>query len=359
MRIILLTQDISLQGGVANFFNVIKDKFRFPVDYFFTGSRHPSESSARTLFRFISDYYRYVQKVRSYDLVHLNTSLKIKSFVRDGLFLLLSGLYGKKCLLFIHGWDKHFEQKLEKYFLWLYKLLYFRADCILVLSSEFRSKLQEWGFDKPVFLFTTVVDDQLLNGFGEEQIRAKFLHPKDHLDILFLARLEKEKGVYILLDAFAGLQKSYPHLRLTIAGDGSEYDNARRYAEEQDIVNVVFPGIVQGREKKALLQKADIFCFPSYYGEGMPTNVLEALAFGLPVVTRAVGGLLDFFENGKMGYMTDSRDPEEFARLMKTFIEDDKLRQQTALYNHRYASTHFLASRVVAELEKVYREITE
>lgn len=46
----------------------------------------------------------------------------------------------------------------------------------------------------------------------------------------------------------------------------------------------------------------------------MPTVVLEAMAFGLPVVTRAVGGLCDFFEDGKMGRITNSMNPMDYAK---------------------------------------------
>lgn len=49
----------------------------------------------------------------------------------------------------------------------------------------------------------------------------------------------------------------------------------------------------------------DIFFFP-FYGEGMPISVLEAMAFSMPVITRNVGGIKDFFINGEMGFCTDS-----------------------------------------------------
>ncbi len=69
------------------------------------------------------------------------------------------------------------------------------------------------------------------------------------------------------------------------------------------------------------------------YTEGMPTVVLEAMIFGLPIFTRKVGGLIDFFENGKMGYISSSLDPVVFAEAMKPYIESSAKMKSVSLYN--------------------------
>lgn len=89
----------------------------------------------------------------------------------------------------------------------------------------------------------------------------------------------------------------------------------------------------------------------------MPSSVLEAMAFGLPVITRPVGGLKDFFEDGKMGFITESKAPEAFADLMEKLITDCDDRKKIARYNQRYAREHFMASKVAKRIENIYREI--
>ena len=91
----------------------------------------------------------------------------------------------------------------------------------------------------------------------------------------------------------------------------------------------------------------------------MPTVVLEAMAFGLPVFTRNVGGLPDFFENGKMGYITDSLNAEDFAKALIPYIENTQLTQQVSHYNARYAKEHFMASRVAKELELLIKNYSK
>ncbi len=75
-----------------------------------------------------------------------------------------------------------------------------------------------------------------------------------------------------------------------------------------------FLGHVSGAAKTQAFRAADIYLFTSL-AEGMPNSVLEAMAFGLPIVTRPVGGIRDFFEDGRMGYATDSLDSGDYTEL--------------------------------------------
>jgi len=82
-----------------------------------------------------------------------------------------------------------------------------------------------------------------------------------------------------------------------------------------------------------------------------------AVAFGLPIVTRPVGGICDFFENGKMGFITESKAPEVFADLMEKLITDCDGRKKIARYNQRYAKEHFMALQVAKRIESIYQKV--
>ena len=171
---------------------------------------------------------------------------------------------------------------------------------------------------------------------------------------MFLSRVEKAKGVYEVIDTFALLKNRHRDLTLTVVGGGSELDRLERYANEKNVEGVTFMGEKNGSERIKAYKNADLFFFPSH-GEGMPTVVLEAMAFGLPVVTRYVGGLCDFFEDGKMGRITASKDPHEFADMIETFLHDEEHTKQVSLYNHEYALQHFMASKVGVKIEELIK----
>ena len=102
--------------------------------------------------------------------------------------------------------------------------------------------------------------------------------------------------------------------------------------------------------------RSHVFILPTYHGEGMPHSVLEAMGFGIPVITRPVGGVIDFFEHGKMGFITESKDPVVLAELIETLVDDAELRREMAIYNFKYTQQRFLSSIVAKRLERIYKD---
>ena len=108
------------------------------------------------------------------------------------------------------------------------------------------------------------------------------------------------------------------------------------------------------------LSGADIYLLPTYHGEGMPTSILEAMAFGLVVITRPVGGLNDFFENGKMGLIVESKKSGDFERAIRRILEADADEISTiSKYNMEYAAQKFYASKVAKRLLQIFSDLQQ
>jgi len=122
--------------------------------------------------------------------------------------------------------------------------------------------------------------------------------------------------------------------------------------------DVTFTGHVAGEKKCAVFRRADVYFFPSH-SEGLPISVLEAITYGLPVVTSKVGGLTDFFLDGQMGFMRQTRDPAEFASILERIICDRPLAARIRAFNHQYAADHFTGSRIAGGLERIYQAVLE
>jgi glycosyltransferase involved in cell wall biosynthesis len=110
--------------------------------------------------------------------------------------------------------------------------------------------------------------------------------------ILFLSRLDRKKGLEVLLEAFAHLRTGEPDVRLLVAGDGEPayVESLRRRAEILGIGDsVVWAGFLDGGAKMAALQGARVYCLPSY-SENFGIAAVEAMACGIPCVfTPGVG----------------------------------------------------------------------
>ena len=90
----------------------------------------------------------------------------------------------------------------------------------------------------------------------------------------------------------------------------------------------------------------------------MSSVVLEAMAYGLPVVSRAVGGVVDFFQSPRMGALTDSTDPAEFATLIEGFVDRDQ-RLEAGRFNMEFAARFFTAPAVARRLERLVFEVAQ
>ena len=129
-------------------------------------------------------------------------------------------------------------------------------------------------------------------------------------EILFVGRLSKDKRVEPIIRAVEGMGKAGfgeegsgmdgSEIRLTIVGDGEEYHNLIPYAGER----IRFVGAVPPKEVKEYMQNSDILVMNSSF-EGVPMTILEAISYGLPVVSTNVGGIGEALHFGQDSEETD------------------------------------------------------
>lgn len=344
MKILINTPDLSLAGGVANHYKGLLPYWSAIVHYNYVGGRKGIPGPLILPFDYVK--FIFLCLFGKYDVILLNPSLNKTAIARDAVFLKIATLFKKKCWVFWHGWDRKEEIKITanpKKFYNQFK----HANGFLLLAKEFVGKLNQWGINAPIHLTSTKVDDKLLANFD---ITTKQYQP---FNLLFLARLEKEKGIYTTLEVYETLLKKYPNINLFIAGSGNESQQARAWVQKKNLSNVHFLGNISGKELITTFINCTLYILPTTHGEGMPTSVLEAMAFGLPVITRPVGGLNDFFENNKMGYLLESLEPNAYAEKISHLIENPELVQQMSEYNHHYAKKYFMASKVAKQIEKI------
>jgi Glycosyltransferase len=358
MNVLILHKPFNEQGGVGGLFYSLKKHLPDNIDSLEIGSRE-NEKLFSMVLRFVKDniVFMCLIKKKHYDLIHLNLIFDFKSSVREGLFLLLAKNRCKKIIIYIHGWDDKYENKLNGLRRWIFCKVFGLCDLFIVLDKKRGATLRAWAFEQPMKLQFTAVDNDLLNGFDNTRaiIHRQSIQP---FKILFLSRILKEKGIYETIDAISIIQKKGRiSLGLIVAGDGQELEKAKQYAFEKKIEHLKFTGYVRGNEKIDQFKDAFLYIFPSSYGEGMPISVLEAMAFGLPVITRFVGGLGDFFQNGKHGFITESLAPEQFAGYIEKLCQDRTLYEEISRFNYNYAQQHLMASRVAEELLGIYSSL--
>lgn len=148
--------------------------------------------------------------------------------------------------------------------------------------------------------------------------------------VLYLAHCTREKGLF---DAVAsvrlandrlGEQRSPLRLRLVVAGNFVVPEERTEF--ERELVDsrlestVRYAGFVGGADKTRVLREADLFCFPTYYqNENQPVNLIEAMAFGLPIISTRWRSLPELFPAGYAG-LVEIRAPDQIASALLTLL---------------------------------------
>jgi len=212
-------------------------------------------------------------------------------------------------IMHIPGYPKAANAK-EKIYKTLLKF-FIKPDSSKAKAIRVINKNQAPGFlikagvakDKLIYIPAFYID---LNIFQPLGIAKKY-------DLVFTARLEKNKGITLLLRAISNIKVQIPNVRLLIIGSGPLKAKLQDYVKRNDLGrNVFFSGWLGTADNVALAyNSAKIFINPSF-NEGGPRVVLEAMACGLPVITTRVGLMPDIIKDGENGLFT-GWEPQEIA----------------------------------------------
>jgi glycosyltransferase involved in cell wall biosynthesis len=111
--------------------------------------------------------------------------------------------------------------------------------------------------------------------------------------ILYLGRIEKTKGIYTLLNAM----KLLPEIKLKVVGIGNELNSAIEYASAKNLQNVSFEGAKWGNDLAPIIKKCSFVIVPSEWYEVSPYAILDAYAYGKPVIASNIGGIPEVVDN--------------------------------------------------------------
>lgn len=199
------------------------------------------------------------------------------------------------------------------------------CEVIVANSEAVRNDYIAWsGIDaERITVVPNGVDIQGLMARPWEDVRAIHGIPPNEKIVLNVARLTREKGQEFLIRSFAEVLGRGYAATLVIVGHGSFESTLRQLAEDLNLTErVVFAG--RQADTQSYYREADVFCLSSVI-EGMPNVVLEALAFGLPVVATRAGGTAEVIVDGETGLLVDSGDLEGLTSALSRVIGDSGL----------------------------------
>jgi glycosyltransferase involved in cell wall biosynthesis len=269
------------------------------------------------------------------------------------IFSFLNQFRGARVISF-HGADLSDEFDAESY-----APLWNHAELFLCRSQSLRAQLLVKGCpaDRVRLNYTGVPVPSEFAGR-----RLPDWHKKEPVRLLQACRFIQKKGLDATLRAIRLLKDKAIPVSLTLAGEGPEESSLRALARELDIADqVVFTGFLAREQLEEAYRRHHLFVHPSRTTpegdrEGIPNSVLEAMAYGLPVVSTRHSGIPEAITDGQDGLLVERPDPSTLAAAVRHLIENPSLYERLSSNAHDTVLKRFSLAANAAALEALYHE---
>lgn len=178
----------------------------------------------------------------------------------------------------------------------------------------------------------------------------------EKINILFLGRIEKRKGLIYLLKSYKILKKKYPNIRLIVVGSGEKEGKCKKFVKKSKLADVNFVGRVSDKEKIMYYNTADIFCSPAIYGESFGIVLLEAMACGKPIVAYANKGYKEVLKGKAKKFLAKPKDVNELAKKLEILIKNEELRREMGEFGKKEVKKYSWQI-VGGQIEDFYKKV--
>lgn len=295
----------------------------------------------------IKAYCQFCACLKKYDIIHIHMAAQA-SFNRKSIFIRKAFKSGKKIIIHCHAADfddyflKQVDGKKQKVIRYIFSL----ADKVITLSEEWADFYGKniCTPEKVVVVHNAVIIP--------DYIKADY---SNH-NILFLGRLGKRKGIYDLLEVIPEILKVVPDSMFYLGGDG-DIEQCKYIAINKGFTDhVKFLGWVRGDNKEKYFKNCSIFVLPSYQ-EGMPMSVLEAMSYGLAVISTNAGGIPQIIESNINGLRFEAGDVKALQSDIIALLTNKTKKRQYGYKGYETINREFNIVKNINRLVELYWQL--
>ncbi|OCA88294.1 glycosyl transferase [Bacillus sp. FJAT-27225] len=301
--------------------------------------------------------YKALKKIietTHFDLIHCHTPM---GGVIGRLAARSARKKGTKVLYTAHGF--HFFSGASTLNWLIYfpieKYLSSYTDCLITINNEDYNLAREKFNSPQVELVHGVGVD--LNRFTPQsfeekvKLRSSYGYNEEDFILMYTAELNHNKHQDLLIEAINLLRGEIPNIKLLLAGEGVMAAEYRGLSERLD-VNSLIDFLGHRKDIPELLKLSDIAVSASRR-EGLPVNIMEAMATGLPIVATNSRGNRDLVKHNENGFIVSLNDPQEFCSKIKELYKNDSLRKKFGKKNVVNSKTYSLQN-IILEMDRIY-----
>ena len=349
MKVIMIGSHLRVTGGITRVVkNYLESGLPRKVDLEYFPTYYASYQFINIIYFFLQ-YTKLLIKLvlfnQQYDIAHIHMSYK-GSFIRKKYIMQILNQKNIPIVLHMHGSQfKDFYNGSTIHKQKQIKDTLNKVSIILALGEQWKEYYQSISKTKVVSLENAVFPKQITEGSEEKKF------------ITTMGILSKRKGTYDLLDVALKLKgKINPNYKFLIAGDG-EIENVKKRIRELNLEEIVIvPGWISDQEKiDEIYRKSIIYVLPSY-NEGMPMSILEAMSYGVPVVSTDVGSISSVVKE-ENGFIIKPGDIEALSSCLINLLTDQSSIKKFEFYNREKIRTKYNIYDSVDKIIKLYNSL--
>jgi glycosyltransferase involved in cell wall biosynthesis len=312
--------------------------------------RKKSFRKVYTAFLYVFQIFSGLLKNRP-DIVYFTLAPIGSAFYRDAFYLFVTKLFTNKTVIHLHGQGVKEGANVSKLSKYIYKRV-FQNTSVICLSKNLVKDLEGVYGQTPYIVPNGIrVDHNIQPGLSKTPIP----------NILFLSNYRVLKGILLLLDALQSLKGNGEVFTASLVGSPGDLsiDDLQKHVEKRglgDRVNVLGP--LYGDDKKTEFLNSDIFVFPTLF-EAFGLVNLEAMQFGLPVVSSIEGAIPDVILDGKTGLLIRPGDVEDLKVKLTKLLRDPDLRQNMGTAGRRRFLQLFTVEQFERNLKNVFEKVLD
>lgn len=342
-RVLVIATSRKTRGGITSVVKAHEKGKQWKYYDCFWIETHIDKGIIWKLLYFIKGLFIFLCMLPFYDIIHIHTS-EPPSAIRKCFFVPFAKILQKKIIVHFHAFSP--VTTINGNYRKVYKYLFGKADCIIVLSQlwkEYVNEIFNLG-DKVKVIYNPCISE----------ISNKIYNKKNQ--ILYAGTVNARKGYADMIKAFSKIASDFPNWNIVFAGNG-EIEKGKLLAKQLGIESqIIFLGWISGSTKDQVFKESSIFCLPSY-AEGFPMAVLDAWAYGLPVITTPVGGIPDIAKDGENMLLFNPGNIDILAKNMKILITDITLRNNIIKESIKLANTTFDIITINTQIGNLYKEL--
>ena len=228
-----------------------------------------------------------------------------------------------------------------------------KSDVVTTLTDSIAQELKEhYVDDNEIIVMGNGVDESLCYPNSKEKKENKKY-------ILFAGRIDREKGLFDLVECGKYVCNERSDVSFVIAGNGKDLQKLLRKVKKAELQDkFVFLGQLEKDKLIKFYQNSSLFVLPSYH-EGLPTVLLEAMSCGLPVIATDVRGNRDLISDGENGVIVPPRQPKKLAEAIINLLEDENKMEELSKNARKTIESNYTWESVSNKFLNCYESLLE